>query len=74
MIFRQFHHNQQFLWITLLIGSKNTPQRHCNWGRLVDCLKKRANKKTVIKQSVKNIYSIATFRFLVLAPQHLNCA
>lgn len=45
MIFRQFHHNQQFLWITLLIGSKNSPQRHWNWGGLVDCLKKEQIKK-----------------------------
>lgn len=45
MIFRQFHHNQQFLWITLLIGSKNSPQRHWNWGWLVDCLKKEQIKK-----------------------------
>jgi hypothetical protein len=47
MIFRGFHQNQQFLWITLLIGSKNGCQRHAGWGCVMDCLKKEQLKKPI---------------------------
>jgi hypothetical protein len=52
---------------------KKQPSKARHMGLAYGLPQKRANKKTVIKQRVKNIFSSSTFKILVLAPQHSNC-